>query len=142
MSSVFHILIVSRGNKAQKKRRQRQLSQTDYRPVSLLRCAFTHFTADSALGPTDLCLHSQQMYYSRDNRTNQVKFSFTNVVCTLLPLFNNTHHFNSHLYLCSRQVQEKAKQGRLKPLYVVVILFIKAYNTPGNSGRYIRWNLP
>ncbi len=101
----------------------------------------THFTADSALRPTDLCLHSQQTYYIRDSRTNQVKISFTNVVCTLLPLFNNHRRFASHLCLRSRQVQAKAKQGRLKSLYVVVILFIEAYNTPGNTGQYIRWKL-
>jgi hypothetical protein len=35
----------------------------------------------------------------------------------------------------------KREAGVLKLLYVVVILFVKAYNTPGNPGRFIRWKL-
>jgi len=63
---------MDRRNDAQKKRRHRQLCQTHCGPVSLLRCAVVHMTADSAMRPTDLRLHSRQMYFSRDRDADQV----------------------------------------------------------------------
>jgi hypothetical protein len=48
------------------------LYQTHYKPVSLLRCAVVHMTADSAMRPTDLRMQSQQMYCSRDRHADQV----------------------------------------------------------------------
>ena len=44
----------------------------------LLRNAKIHATADSVTRPTDLCVHSQQIYCKRKKHVNQVFFTFKN----------------------------------------------------------------
>jgi hypothetical protein len=56
------------------------MCQTHCRLVSLSRCATVHLTADSAMRPTDLHMHSQLIYYRHIRQANQAK------LCRQFPL--------------------------------------------------------
>lgn len=66
---------VEREANAQKKKETKAIAQVSCRPVSLLRCADMHITADSALRPTDLRLHSQQLYSTKSSAPNQANYT-------------------------------------------------------------------
>lgn len=57
---------------------------TSCRPVSLLRCAKVHRTADGAVRPTDLRVHSQHLYSKINPSRGQAEFAWeSNETCEI-----------------------------------------------------------